>query len=146
MPTYSYMSNMPSVRDTVEGITFLAGVAQNFQMDQRDLNRHVPARLNRYVDGVLSNTDLVIPTARSAQETAEAKENVSINWVSAQYYGVRAGLADMTQQMTLAANAAIEDGKVVVLPPGEINISGEIVVTSMQSKVFQTAAGAFSAT
>jgi hypothetical protein len=68
MTVYSYISTMPSVKDTIEGIEFLAGVFKEYTSDQLVLNKYVPARLDRYVDGIKSNSNLIIPGQVYAQE------------------------------------------------------------------------------
>ena len=67
MATYVYRSNMPTVSDTLAGIVFTAGVNNTYSSDQLELNRYVPGRLDRWVDGVLSNTCLLY-TSDAADE------------------------------------------------------------------------------
>jgi hypothetical protein len=77
MTTYSYVSTMPGLTDIIEGVSFTANIPINYSTDQFILNKHVPARLSRFVDGVLSNTDLVIPNVVSAQERYNARQELS---------------------------------------------------------------------
>ena len=68
---------MPGMHDTIEGIAFTAGIANTYTSDQLVLNKYVPARLDRYVDGVKALTDLVIPNAVTAQERYDARQELS---------------------------------------------------------------------
>jgi hypothetical protein len=79
MPTYSYKSNAPAVADVIEGILFSSGVLVNYGTDQLNLNKYVPTRLDRYVDGVLSNTDLVTPASVTNQERYESQSEVGLS-------------------------------------------------------------------
>lgn len=76
MPTYSYRSIMGTLTDTVEGIHFQAGVNISFDSDQPGLNKHVPSRLDRYIDGVLSNDRSTFSdSAELLQAEALSKQN-----------------------------------------------------------------------
>ena len=73
MTDYVYKINKPDYRldeETVEGETFTAGMSATFTVDKPALNQFVPDYLDRYVDGVLTNNDLVIPYTTTAQERA----------------------------------------------------------------------------
>jgi hypothetical protein len=81
MPTYSYKSNAPAVADVIEGILFSSGVLVNYSTDQLNLNKYVPTRLDRFVDGVLSNTDLVIPANVTNQERYESQSETGLRYL-----------------------------------------------------------------
>lgn len=72
MATYTYMTNMPGYQDTVNNIVFIRGIAASYSVDQPSLNRFVPGRLDRFIDGVKSNSDLAVTDAVTAQEAYNA--------------------------------------------------------------------------
>ena len=109
MPVYQYISNMPAVKDTIEGNTFFAGVYQTFAEDQYTLNKYVPARLDRYVDGVLSNQDLIVTSPLYAQERFEALQSLGLTEDSLQ------ALLNSLQQGTLGGVAPVQDSANVSL-------------------------------
>lgn len=71
MSTYTYRNNNEGYIDTIEGITFHPGEGIDYTTDQYALNKYLPHRLDRYIDGVLSNDNAIIPEQRKlAQEIA----------------------------------------------------------------------------
>jgi hypothetical protein len=72
MTTYVYKINKPDYKgeeETVGEETFTLGEA-TFSVDKPKLNQFVPEYLDRFVDGVKTNDDLVVPYTLSAQERA----------------------------------------------------------------------------
>lgn len=64
------------------------------------------------------------------------------NIVDASYFGVAAGTADMTSQLETALNAAFYENLQILLPYGDINISGQMTVTAPQgSQTYPTYVG-----
>lgn len=62
MSTYSYVHNGPwGSTKVINGITFTFGVPVNYSSDQPILNEQVPELLDRYIDGILSNSNLEVP-------------------------------------------------------------------------------------
>lgn len=70
MSTYVYKSFNDKERPTknIKGITFTFGTSPTFSSDQLILNELVPELLDRYVDGVKSNDNLIIPYIESTQD------------------------------------------------------------------------------
>ena len=83
MTTYSYRSNMNSVTDTIEGIIFNAGVFVSYTVDQYTLNKYVPTRLDRYVDGVIANSDLIATNPVLNQEKFDTAANLGLTLAQA---------------------------------------------------------------
>jgi len=51
----------------IEGILFKKATNINYSSDQLDLNKWVPAKLDKWVDGVLHNTNNEIPHSETLQ-------------------------------------------------------------------------------
>lgn len=120
MTTYSYLSTMPTVTDNIEGVTFTAGIPISYSSDQLFLNKYVPARLDRYVDGVRSNADLVT----NAILTQQLAYNYGIDTRSAEYYGVSYNAT--AAQNVANMNIALQKSRTVTLnTPGQYLIGGE---------------------
>jgi hypothetical protein len=79
MSVYSYITTMPGAQDTIEGIIFYAGVPKDYSTDQYVLNKYVPSRLDRFFDGVKSNTDLVVQNTVYNQERYDAITSLGLS-------------------------------------------------------------------
>jgi lysophospholipase L1-like esterase len=110
MTTYSYRLTKPSVQETINGILFLAGVNNSYSTDQLALNQFVPDFLDRYVDGVLSNQDLVTPFELTNQQKAVYSAVPSVSWT-----GIADRLRKLKAQFNLTNNVVVNP--VMATPP-----------------------------
>jgi hypothetical protein len=142
---------MPGVVDIIEGITFTAGVYNTYTNDQYVLNKYVPTRLDRYVDGVKSNTDLATTNTIYNQEkydiastlgltlaeTTSLQASVSAKVViSAKEFGISTSSANNATALAAIATAIVAASTngfdanataIIEFPPGVFLVDGAIM-------------------
>jgi hypothetical protein len=121
MPVYTYKSTMPSLATIVAGISVPSDGSLTFSNDNLTLNKFVPAYLDRFVDGVKSNSNLV--TDLDDNFSANAAYQYGIDTSTAEYYGVsyNATAAENVANM----NKALQTSRVITInTPGQYLFGG----------------------
>jgi hypothetical protein len=127
---------MPSVIDKIEGIIFIRGISNSYASDQPILNTHVPARLDRYVNGVLDNTNFYTVSAAPVGKIALTYCNCLGMQVLEGVNGrqgittLAAGVATVPNTSTTANSRIFLTSQVDGGTPGSLRISSRIVGVS----------------
>ena len=75
MPVYRYRLNLGGQEEIkLEGITFIKGQSIEYTEDQYDLNKYVPSHLDKWIDGVLHNSENPVHFDETYQDIQNVKE------------------------------------------------------------------------
>lgn len=115
MATYTYRLNMAGCEETViEGVTFKKATNINYSSDQLALNKWVPAKLDKWVDGILHNSENEAPHIEDYQEKANIRDAIYSYDSNGNVVGValpgNTGILSTLSRFTLPANQCIFRG------------------------------------